>query len=154
MYFRISDMEFLRGKFRIWLPCKSSWDAALSLISPIPQSFLSLPRNYLGVQPYFSILPSTCVSTSQKHYWTCADGYTPLRLFNSYKSTLWTCLSHTGSSRQAMLRSRLWSVSSRLTIILRFSSSVDSHSRNYHHFHRIVCMRFDCDGFIYLSIYF
>ena len=28
-----------------------------SVTSPIPQSFLSLPKNYLTVQPYFSILP-------------------------------------------------------------------------------------------------
>lgn len=124
-----------------------------SLTSPIPQSFFSLPRNYLGVQLYFSILPlEVCIYLSEALL-DFADGYTRLVLFNSYKSTPWTCISHTGSNRQAMFRSWLWSVDSCLMIILQFSSSVDSHSWNDHLFHWIVCMIFNCDGFIYLPIF-
>lgn len=48
-----------------------------SLTSPSPRSFPSLPKNYLGVQPHFTVFP---LEVSQKHYWSCADGYTHLTL--------------------------------------------------------------------------
>lgn len=143
MCLHISDMKLLRGKFRIWLPCKSHWDAGVQV------SYFPHPFSPSLLQPYFSLLPPTCVSTSQKHYLTRADGYIALDLSTTYKSIPWTCHSHAGSNRGTTFRSWLWSVSSCLTIILRFRSSVDSDSWNYHLFHQVVCMIFVMVLFFY-----
>lgn len=89
---------------------------------PIPPSFPSLPKNCLGVQPYVSIFP---LEVSQKHYWTCAGGYTHFTLSLIVKNPHPILAYH-------ILGSCSW---------------------NYHLFHWIFWMACNYDGFIYLFIF-
>lgn len=115
------------------------WGAGLLLTSWNLQSFLSAAI-------LFHIASHTCVYFPEALF---ADGYIALNLSTTYKSTPWACHSHAGSTKETTFRSWLRSVSSCLTIILWFRSSVDSHSWNYHLFHRVVCVIFVMVLFFY-----
>lgn len=151
MYVHISDKKFLRGKFTIWLPCKSSWDAALlHLPSPNP-SFLCWKFTWLcsRTSPYCLLKYR---STSQKQIiglvqmgiltWLSLTVTSP-HLELAYHRLDATDEQH--SDHDYDLSILVWSF---------FCSSVDSRSWNDRLFHWIVCKIFHCDGFIYLATYF
>lgn len=151
MYLHISEMKFLRGKFRIWLPHKSSWDAVLLLLPTLSPSFLCLKIPWLCSHtfPVAKILPlKVCIYLPETLPDLCRLVYS-LSWFNSHESTPWTCLSHAGANRQAI--SGHYNVPSILVWSLFYDSVVPlTHTLlNNHLFLWIVCI-FNCYGFIYL----
>lgn len=151
MYLHISDMKLLRGKFRIWLPHKSSWEAVLLFPPTLSPSFLCLKNTWVWSHtfPVAKILPlKVRIYLPEALLDLCSWVYS-LSWFNSHESTPWTCLSHAGANRQAI--SGHYNVPSILVWSLCYDSvlSLTHTLLNDHVFLWIVCI-LHCYGFIYL----